>query len=182
MLLRLLSLFRLQALCIKHKNILQDIWISLYLKCNGFQNFWETRESINLQPTSKFLCGFFQYIHITIGKNHLCLRSSDGKHWLIFDFRKDLEFIQPFIFCCLSGSRLCGQQRCPDLPLAPPPLANLGEAKAFPSQPRDIVSPQHVLVLPRGFTNLSEEAHGRHKCPNHFSWLLSMCSNFQYIL
>ncbi|XP_039856893.1 sperm associated antigen 8 isoform X2 [Simochromis diagramma] len=88
--------------------------------------------------------------------------------------RKDLEFIQPSIFCCLSGSRLCGQQRCPDLPLAPPPLANLGEAKAFPSQPRDIVSPQHVLVLPRGFTNLSEEVHGRHKCPNHFSWLLSI--------
>lgn len=68
MLLRLLSLFRLQALCIKHKNILQVCWISLYLKCNGFQNFWETRESINLQPTSKFLCGFFQYIHVTIGK------------------------------------------------------------------------------------------------------------------
>ncbi|XP_025764683.1 sperm-associated antigen 8 isoform X1 [Oreochromis niloticus] len=65
-------------------------------------------------------------------------------------------------------------KRCPDLPLAPPPpLANLGEAKAFPSQPRDIVSPQHVLVLPRGFTNLSEETPRKHRCPNHFSWLLS---------
>ncbi|XP_039470310.1 sperm associated antigen 8 isoform X1 [Oreochromis aureus] len=31
----------------------------LYLKCNGLQNFWETRESTDLQPTSMCFAGLY---------------------------------------------------------------------------------------------------------------------------
>ncbi|CAI5666369.1 unnamed protein product [Oreochromis niloticus] len=32
---------------------------------------------------------------------------------------------------------------------------------------------KHTAQMIRGFTNLSEETPRKHRCPNHFSWLLS---------